>query len=208
MASFMATNPNCLEECEEWTQCVSKNEEDIVALQKQIGDLKEILLVGNSELIKAKGALKDINKSIVHAKGRATTVRDLIEVYGKWTRRLQSITPSCIIGEVADPNDSEEFVYKCALCNIGFPSRDVVMASCGCYYYPWCIVTQIWHSKICFNESCAREFTEEWRRSIGLFYFEDNYSKEKLGTVELGLQNPSTLQEVVSNHLASIASST
>ena len=178
----MATDPSCIEECEEWTRCVAKNEGDIAALRKQIGELKEILLVGNSELIRAKTTLKDINKSILHTKGRAATVRDLMEVYGKWTRRLQSITPSYIVGEVANPNDSEEFVYKCALCNTGFPSRNVVMASCGCYYHPWCIVIQTWHSKTCFNESYAREFTKEWRRSMSLFYFEGNYSKEKLGT--------------------------
>ena len=111
----------------------------------------------NSELIRAKVALKDINKNILHTKGRAAAVRELMEVYGQKTRRLQSITPSCIIGELIDLNDTEEFVYKCALCNTGFPSRDVVMASCGCYYHPWCIVTQTWHSTTCFNESCARE---------------------------------------------------
>ena len=131
-----------------------------------------------------------------------------MEVYGKWTRRPQSITPSCIVDEIADPNDNEEFVHKSALCNIGFPSRDFVIASCGCYYHPWCIVTQTWHSKICFNKSCAREFTKEWRRSMGLFYFEGNYSKKKLSIARLGLQNPLTLQAVVGNHLASTTSST
>ena len=200
MASFIATDPSYIEECKEWTQCVAKNEEDIAVLRKQIGDLKEILLVGNSELIRAKIALKDINKSILYAKGRVEVVRDLMEVYGKWT--------SCIVGEVADPNDSEEFVHKFALCNTGFPSCDIVMASCSCYYHLWYIVIQTWHSKTCLNESSVREFIEEWRRSMGLFYFEGNYSKEKLGTVVLGLQNPSTLQVVVSNHLASTASST
>ena len=32
MASFMATNPSCTQECEEWTQCVVRNEGDIAAL--------------------------------------------------------------------------------------------------------------------------------------------------------------------------------
>ena len=148
----------------------------IVALRKQINDLKENTLHSNSDLISAKAALRSVKNRILDAKGRIAAVRDLLEVYGKRTRRPQSITPSCIIGEMTDPNDSEEFVQKCALCNTGFPSRGVVMASCGCYYHPWCIVTQAWHSKTCFGESCAREFTDVWRRSMGLFYFEGTYS--------------------------------
>ena len=176
MASFMATDPSCTQECEEWTQCVARDVVDIVALRKQIKDLKENTLHGNSNLISAKAALINVKKRILDAKGTAAVVRDLLEVYGKRTQRPQSITPSCIVGEVTDLNDNEEFVQKCGLCNTGFPNRDVVMASCGCYYHPWCIVTQTWHSKTCFDESCVREFTNVWRRSMGLFYFEGTYS--------------------------------
>ena len=177
MASFMATDPSCTEECEEWTQCIARDVAEIEALRKQIKDLKENTLHGNSDLISVKAALNNVKKKIMDAKGRAAAVRDLFEVYGKKTRRPQSLTPSCIVGELADPNDSKEFVQKCALCNAGFPSRDVVMASCGCYYHPWCIVTQTWHSKFCFDESCTREFTDVWRRSMGLFYFEGTFSQ-------------------------------
>ena len=136
MASFMASDPSCTQDYEEWTQCVARNVADIVALRKQIKDLKENTLHGNSDLISAKATLRDVNKSILDAKGRAAAIRNLLEVYGKRTRWPQSITPSCIVGEVTDPNDSEEFVQKCALCNTGFLSRDVVMASCSCYYHP------------------------------------------------------------------------
>ena len=172
----MATDPSCTQECEEWNQCIARDVEHIVALRKQINDLKEITLHSNSDLISAKAALRSVKIRILDAKGRVAAVRDLLEVYGKRTRRPQSISPSCIVGEMTDPNDSEEFVQKCALCNVGFPSRDVVMASCGCYYHPWCIVTQAWHSKTCFDESCAREFTNVWRRNMGLFYFEGTNS--------------------------------
>ena len=102
MASFMATDPSCTQECEEWNQCVARDVEDIVALQKQIKDLKENTLHGNSDLLLAKAALRSVKKRILDAKGRATAVMDLLEVYGKRTRRPQSITPSCIVGEMAD----------------------------------------------------------------------------------------------------------
>ena len=176
MASFMATDPSCTQECGEWNQCVARDVEHIVALRKQINDLKEITLHSNSDLISTKAALRSVKIRILDAKGRAAAVRDLSEVYGKRTRQPQSISPSYIVGDMTDPNDSEEFVQKCALCNTDFPIRDVVMASCGCYYHPWCIVTQAWHSKTCFDEFCAREFTNVWRRSMGLFYFEGTNS--------------------------------
>ena len=48
MASFMATDLDCIEECGKWIQCVANNEEDIVALSKQIGELKEVLFKENS----------------------------------------------------------------------------------------------------------------------------------------------------------------
>ena len=115
MASFMATNPSCTEECEEWTQCIARDVAEIEALRKQIKDLKENTLHGNSNLISVKAALSNVKKKIMDAKGRATAVRDLFEVYGKRTRRPQSLTPSCIVGELADPNDSEEFSKMCAL---------------------------------------------------------------------------------------------
>ena len=136
IALFMATNPSCTQECEEWNQCIARDVEHIVALRKQINDLKEITLHSNSDLISAKAALRSVKIRILDAKGRAAVVRDLLEVYGKRTWRPQSISPSCIVGEMTDPNNSEEFVQKCALCNTGFPSRDIVMALCGCYYHP------------------------------------------------------------------------
>ena len=101
----------------------------------------------NSELLSAESTVKDVKIKIIDAKGRAVAVRELMEVYGHRTRQPQSFSPSCIISDIIDPRDSEEFVHRCALCDKGFPNRDVVMASYGCYYHPWCIVTQTWHSK-------------------------------------------------------------
>ena len=46
--SFMAIDPDCMEKCGEWIQRVAVNEEDIVAHNKQIGGLKEVLLKENS----------------------------------------------------------------------------------------------------------------------------------------------------------------
>ena len=48
MASFMATDLDCMEECWKWIQHVANNEEDIAALSKQIGELREVLLKENS----------------------------------------------------------------------------------------------------------------------------------------------------------------
>ena len=132
MASFMATDLNCMEECGQWIQCIAKNEEDIATLNKQIGELKEVLLKENSLVICAKASVKDIKKKIVHAKDRATSIRKPMEMYGQSIRWPEFITPSCIIDEVMDSTDKDDFIQKCALWDKGFPSCDIFMASCDC----------------------------------------------------------------------------
>ena len=48
-----------------------------------------------------------------------------MDMYGQSTRRPQSLTPICIIGELMDSTDSEDFIQKCALCDKGFPNGDM-----------------------------------------------------------------------------------
>ena len=109
----MATDLDCMEECRKWIQRIANNEEDIAALSKQIGELRKVLLKENSYVINTKAVVKDIKKKIVHATGRATVVWKLMEVYNQSTRQPQSITPSCIIGELMDSTNNEDFVQKC-----------------------------------------------------------------------------------------------
>ena len=50
------------------------------------------------------------------------------------------------------------FLKPCALCTKGFPSKDVIMATCGCNYHRWCCVTQNWLSQNCAAENCKMPF--------------------------------------------------
>ena len=58
--------------------------------------------------------------------------------------RLIPFSPSPMLGEVADFEESaiEDSIHPCALCGKPFFNKDVIMASCGCFYHPWCILTQ------------------------------------------------------------------
>ena len=74
----------------------------------------------------------------------------------------------------------ENTITSCSLCSKGFPIKDVVMASCGYNYQPWCIITQNWISKSCAVDNCKIKFTSEWKKNMGVFNCHDMHSIQKL----------------------------
>ena len=171
MAAFSATNPDCSEESEEWRQRVTKNEECLDTLIIQIQKLDEINQRENSEVLNAMGAIKDVRRRFVDAKDRLGLIQYQIEVHSRTSRRPQSITPNPIIADLQE-DDEDGCLKPCSLCGRGFSRRDLIMASCGCHYHPWCIVTQTWNSGLCNEETCRQAFLEKWRRSMGLYSIE------------------------------------
>ena len=167
MVTFTSTDPDCIDEFEEWSKRITINEENLESLTTQIQDLDEINRRENAEVLNALAAVKDVKVRVADAKGRLGQIRNLIDVHSRTTKQPQTITPSSIVGSHEEELD-DGCLRPCALCGRGFPHRDVVMASCGCHYHPWCIVTQTWNSGLCFEESCREVFTEPWRRSMGL----------------------------------------
>ena len=174
MAAFSATDPDCSEESEEWKQRVSKNEESLDTLITQIQELDEINRRENSKILNAMAAVKDVRKRLSDAKGRLGLIHYQIEVHSRTSRRPRSITPSPILADLQE-EDEDGCLKPCSLCGRGFPSRDLVMASCGCHYHLWCIVTQTWNSGLCNEESCRQAFSEKWRRSMGLHSIEGKW---------------------------------
>ena len=61
-------------------------------------------------------------------------------------------------------------ISTCALCKIGFPNLDIVIAPCLCTYHPWCVVMQNWIQDTCANSNCKKEFPTVWKRSFGLLH--------------------------------------
>ena len=135
MIAFSVTDPDCNEELEEWRQRVTKNEECLDSLIIQIQELDEINCRENSEVLNVLAAVKDVKKRVVDAKGRLGLIQYQIEVHSRTSTRPQSITPSPILANLQE-DDKDSCLKPCSLCGRGFPSRDIVMASCGCQYHP------------------------------------------------------------------------
>ena len=170
MVTFTGTDPDCIDESEEWSKRVIVNEQNLESLTTQIHDLDEINRRENAKVLNALAAVKDVKARVADAKGRLGQIWNLIDVHSRTAKRPQTISPSSIVGSHEELDNG--CLLPCALCGLGFPHRDVVMASYGCHYHPWCIVTQTWNSGVCFEESCREVFTESWRRSMGLHYIE------------------------------------
>ena len=158
MVTFTSTDPDCIDESEEWSKRVTVNEENLESLTTQIRDLDEINRRENAEVLNALATVKDLKARVADAKGKLGEIRNLIDVHSRTAKRPQTISPSSIVGSHEELDDG--CLRPCALCGLGFPHQDVVMASCGCHYHPWCIVTQTWNSGLCFEESCREVFTE------------------------------------------------
>ena len=173
MAAFSATDPNCIDEAEEWSQRVTTIEENVESLNNQILELHEINNRENAKVLKAVAVVKDVKIRIAKAMGRLEQIWNLIKVHGMSNKQPQKISPSCVIGEHEEFND-EGCLKPCTLCGRGFLHQDIVMASCGCHYYPWGIVFQAWNSNLCYEESCREVFMEPWRRNMDLHNIEGN----------------------------------
>ena len=171
MVTFTSTDLDCIDESEKWSQRVTNNEENLESLTTQIRDLNEINRRENAEVLNALATIKDVKVRVADAKARLEQIRNLIDMDSRTTKRPQTISPSSIVGSHRDELD-DGCLRPCALCGRGFPHRDVVMASCGCHYHPWCIVTQTWNLGLCFEESCREVFTEPWKRIMDLHYIE------------------------------------
>ena len=86
----------------------------------QINELDEINCRENSKAISVVVAFKDVKVRIVDAKGRLGQIQNLIDVYNITSRQPQSISPSCIVGELQDYED-DGCMKPYALCGRGFP---------------------------------------------------------------------------------------
>ena len=77
-------------------------------------------------------------------KSLVATVNVVLKVNNQHKVRPISIIPSPMLGEGVDSKESlvEDCIQSCALCGKPFPNRDVIMASCGCFYHLWCIVIE------------------------------------------------------------------
>ena len=173
MATFTAIDLDCIEESKEWSQRITTNEGNIESLTSQIQELDEINQRENAEVLNVIASIKDVKTRVLEGKGRLGQIRNLIEMDNMTIKRPQTISPSCIVGELLDVDDIG-CLRPCTPCNRGFSHQDIVMASCGCHYHPWCIVSQTWNSGLCFEESCCEVFMQPWRRSMGLHNIEGN----------------------------------
>ena len=121
MAKIIATDPECNEELEEWLQRVTSNKGKIQSLISEIEDLSEINQRENPEVLNALAAVKEVKTRLAHALGRLGQIQNLYKVYSRSTRRPQTFSPSCILGDLQ--NDDEDGNMKpCALCGRGFPN--------------------------------------------------------------------------------------
>ena len=159
MAAFSATDLDWSEEQEEWRQRLTQNEECLNSLITQIQELDEINCRENAEVLNALAAVKNVKRIVADAKGRLGLIQNQIEVHSRTSRRPQTITPSSIIANLQE-DDEDGCLKPCSLCGKGFPNQDVAMASYGCHYHLWCIVTQAYamrrHATRCFQSHGGR----------------------------------------------------
>ena len=70
MVTFTSTDPDCIDESEEWSKRVAVNEENLESLTTQIRDLDEINRRENAEVLNALAVVKDVKARVADAKGR------------------------------------------------------------------------------------------------------------------------------------------
>ena len=113
------------------------------------------------------GALED---AIARLRTKKEVKMKHIQMIRRSGRRPITMNPSIIIGDTTE-NECTEVqicVKLCSLCSKMFPKMDVILASWGCAYHPWCIIIQAWISQSCANEDCLEDFTALWLESMGL----------------------------------------
>ena len=81
MIAFTATDPDSFDECEEWSQRVTNNEENLHSLAKQVCELDEINRKENIEVLSAVAVVKDVKVRVADAKGRLGQIHNLIDMH-------------------------------------------------------------------------------------------------------------------------------
>ena len=119
MVTFTSTDPDCIDESEEWSKRVTVNEENLESLTTQIRDLDEINRRENAEVLNVLAAIKDVKARVADAKGRLGQIRNLIDVHSRTAKQPQTISPSSIVGSHKELDDG--CLRPCALCGLGFP---------------------------------------------------------------------------------------
>ena len=100
MAAFSATDPDCIEESEEWLQRVASNKKRLQSLTTQIQEVSEINQRENAEVLNALAVVKEVEVRLAHAQGRLGKIQNLYEVHNRTTRQPQTFIPSCILGDL------------------------------------------------------------------------------------------------------------
>ena len=60
------------------------------------------------------------------------------------------------------------YIEDCPLCGQGFHCNDIIVASCGHTYHPFCMNIHSSKSNKCIVEFCNEDFDLKWRLSFGL----------------------------------------
>ena len=115
MVSFIATNPDCFDESEEWSQRITNNKENLHSLTTLIHELDEINRSENAEVLSVIAAINDVKVRVIDARGRFGQIHNLFNVHNRTTKRPQTISPSSIVGELQEEDDNGCF-KSCALC--------------------------------------------------------------------------------------------
>ena len=142
----------------------------IQTIQQQIQELENLNQGENNDIAMALDNVGALEDTIVGLRAKKEVKMKHIQMIRRSGRRPITMNPSRIIGDTAESECTEVQirVKLCSLCSKMFPKMDVILASCGCAYHPWCIITQAWISQSCANEDCLEDFKTAWLESMGL----------------------------------------
>ena len=80
---------------------------------------------------------------------------------------LDSFRPTPIVRLKDYEKTNIVYVENCPLCGEHFHCNDIVVASCGHCYHPFCISSLCSKSRTCIADFCQEEFDVQWRLSFG-----------------------------------------
>ena len=177
MADRVRGDPDQVDDLEMWMSKISEVQEKIHSLNTEMSELEAFSRREDDTLQQAHEELRSLKVKIKKLRAKTSRARRSAKELLTPSRRPITLKPGCRLaslqqnmeGQGDSPLALDIYICPCVLCGHGFPAKDVVMASCGCNYHRWCVVTQNWLSRRCANQECDNVFTDEWRTTMGVF---------------------------------------
>jgi DNA repair exonuclease SbcCD ATPase subunit len=154
------TSANVIESC---LKAKAEAEKDVELYKQRLVEAHRELEEVNAPLGAVKAEASKLNSDLNHLLSKSESKSYLIKYIKENYYHDQVLRPSRVVDEIGEVDDSEHTFHKspCALCRMGFPHFDVILALCMCQYHPWCAVMQNWTSNVYATEDCKKKFPDQ-----------------------------------------------